>query len=77
MDFSSLLDSMRQTGGEGMTAEEIAEQAGISAVTVRKLLAKAKELGLVSRTTKRMQCIDETWRPRPAYVIRESETGLG
>ena len=76
-DFSSLLDSMRHaTGGEGMTAEEIARQTGIGVKTVRQRLARALESGMVRRAKKLVTRIDGISTPVSSFVVCEPEKPL-
>ena len=59
--------------GEGLRAEEIAEQTGISVETVRKRLRKAIDRGLVRLTQKSVERIDGRTTRVSAYVICEPE----
>ena len=76
-DFSALLDSMRAApGGEGVTAEEIADTLSMSVETVRKRLRRALELGLVRRTKKRIIRLDGNPTTVPSYAICDSERSV-
>jgi response regulator of citrate/malate metabolism len=73
LDFSALLDSMRTTGGEGMTTAEICDELGCSALTARRMIAKAIDDGKVRVTHKMGRRIDGKPAQIPSYVILESE----
>ena len=71
-DFSALLDILRTDDtGEGLRAEEISEQWGVSIETTRKRLRKALAIGVVrlSSTGRKHRRIDGIPITVPAYVM--------